>query len=114
MYKHQYAFCKGKSTEGALSQVVDKIESGLYRNCFTLGTFLDISGAFDNVLVDSIIAGFKSKGIAEHITNWYESSLRNRVAETNIGDTMVKRALTKGCSQGGVLSTIAWNLAIDE
>ena len=114
MYKHQYAFSKGKSTEGALSQVVDKIESGLYRNGFTLGVFLDISGAFDNVLVDSIIAGFKSKGISEHITNWYESSLRNRLAEANIGDTVVKRALTKGCAQGGVLSTVAWNLAVDD
>ena len=114
MCKHQYAFTKGKSTEGALSQVIDKIESGLHRNGFTLGVFLDISGAFDNILVDSIIAGFESKGIAEHITKWYESSLRNRVAEANIGETVIKRTLTKGCAQGGVLSTIAWNMAIDE
>ena len=114
MHKHQFAFRKGKSTDGALSQVVDKIESGLLRGAFTLAAFLDISGAFDNVLVDSIIRGFRTKGIPEHITHWYESSLRNRVAETSFGDIVIKRSLTKGTAQGGVISTIAWNLAIDE
>ena len=116
MHEYQFAFRKGKSTEGALSQVVDKIESGLYRSQFTLGVFLDISGAFDNISIDSIIKGFKRKEISENITRWFESSLRNRIANATLGDDSisVKRSLTRGTAQGGVLSTIAWNIAIDD
>ena len=114
MHKYQFAFQKGKSTEAALSQVVDRIESGLYRNAFTLAVFLDISGAFDNICVESIIEGFKRKGIPEHITGWFESSLRNRVAETNLDGITIMRKLSKGTAQGGVISTIAFNLAIDK
>ena len=111
----QYAFRANKSTDGALSQVVDKIESGLHRSQFTLGTFLDISGAFDNISIDSIINGFKRKEISENITGWFESSLRNRIADASLGDSIsVKRSLTRGTAQGGVLSTIAWNIAIDD
>ena len=114
MHKHQYAFQKGKSTEAALAKVVDFIEAGLLRSGYSLGVFLDISGAFDNIRVESIIKGFKRKNISESITGWFESSLRNRVAETSLDGFVVKRSLTKGTAQGGVISTIAWNLAIDD
>ena len=113
-HKYQFAFQKGKSTEGALSQVTDFIEAGLLRSGFSLGVFLDISGAFDNILVEYIISGFRRKGISEPIIGWFESSLRNRVAETTMNGCTIKRSLIKGTAQGGVLSALAWNLAIDE
>ena len=86
----------------------------MYRNGFTLAIFCDISGAFDNINIKAILDGLKRKNIPEFITGWFESCLRNRMAESILDDGKVKRLLTKGTAQGGVLSTIAWNIAIDD
>ena len=47
--KHQYGFRKNKSTELAISQLVDKITKGVDRGKYTLGIFLDFSKAFDTI-----------------------------------------------------------------
>ena len=45
----QHAFRKGRSTDSALTSMVEHIESALINKGFALGVFLDIQGAFDNV-----------------------------------------------------------------
>jgi hypothetical protein len=50
--KAQHAFRKDKGTDSALSEVVDKIEAGMLRKEHTLGVFLDIAGAFNNLSFD--------------------------------------------------------------
>jgi len=46
----QHAYTKGKSTESALHLVVSSIEKSLNIKEYTLIAFLDIEGAFNNVL----------------------------------------------------------------
>ena len=50
MHKNQHAFRKGRSTETALSDTVDILESEVLRKGHAVGVFLDIEGAFDNLL----------------------------------------------------------------
>ena len=52
--KQQHAFRKGFSCQTAISDLVDSIESNILRDEFSLSVFLDISGAFDNVLYSSM------------------------------------------------------------
>jgi len=50
----QHACTKGKSTESALHLVVGSIEKSLSIKEYTLITFLDIEGAFNNVIPSAI------------------------------------------------------------
>ena len=113
MHKLQFAFRNNKSTEGAISKVVDKIESGFLTSQASLACFLDISGAYDNILTKPILNGMKIKSLPTFMINWYKSYLENRVATAKVQNTTITRSLTKGTPQGGVWSSIAWNLAID-
>jgi hypothetical protein len=47
MHANQYAFRKGRSTESAISDTVDYLESKVLRGGFAIGVFLDIEGAFN-------------------------------------------------------------------
>ena len=113
IHKMQFAFRRNKSTEGAVSQVVDKIESGFLNSQISIACFLDVSGAYDNIMTQPILEGMKRKQLPSFMTKWYGSYLKNRVAIATIQGTTVKRTLTKGTPQGGVWSSLAWNLAID-
>jgi hypothetical protein len=43
----QYAYQRGRSTEAALHDLVQKIEGRLNQKEFSLGVFLDIDGTFN-------------------------------------------------------------------
>jgi hypothetical protein len=111
--RFQHAFRRDRGTDTALSEVVDKIESGLLRGQYTLGVFLDIQGAFDNLSIKSAIIGMKDRGFPPLITSWYRHYLSNRCAEIEVKGTKVKRSLSKGVPQGGVISPLCWNITFD-
>ena len=49
LYKKQFGFREGRSTEHAIIQLIDQIKSSFDKNHFTLGVFIDLSTAFDTV-----------------------------------------------------------------
>ena len=49
LYKKQFGFQKGHSTEHAITQLIDQINNSFEKNHFTLGIFIDLSKAFDTV-----------------------------------------------------------------
>ena len=81
-------------------------------NC--LGIFLDISGAFDNLQIHATVDGMKAKNICLGIINRYSHYLENRTIVANIGGVTVEKSLNRGTPQGGVLSPLVWNLAIED
>ncbi len=111
--RHQHAFRRGKSTETALSNMVEYIEKALVKRKFALGVFLDIQGAFDNVQPESIIQGMITKGINSNLIKWYHHYLLNRVIAMDHKGIKMSRHLTLGTPQGGVLSPIMWNLVFE-
>ena len=111
--KDQHAFRSGSSCDSALSDMCDDIESAITRGQYALGIFLDIAGAFDNLDINSAIAGMKRKQIDKNIVNWYSHYLKNRIVHTEVNNTPADRRLTRGTPQGGVLSPVVWNLAFD-
>ena len=49
LHPKQHGFQRGKSTESALSNTVNHLESFVLKKQYALGIFLDISSAFDSI-----------------------------------------------------------------
>jgi ribonuclease HI len=111
--KDQHAFRKGRSTETALSNMTEYIESALLNKSFALGVFLDIQGAFDNVPPQSILRGLGEKNADTALLRWYGHYLCNRSIEVEYKGIKAMRHLTRGTPQGGVLSPVMWNLVFE-
>ena len=114
LHKDQHAYSRVKNCNTALTRVVDQIEKGLLRKEFTLGLFIDISGAFNNLITEKALQAMRDRGFPEHLVSWYESFVTNRVANSELLGSKVKRKLKLGTPQGGVLSPLCWNVPMDE
>jgi len=88
----QHAYTKGKSTESALHLVVNSIEE------YKLIAFLDIEGAFNNVLPTAITEFLTELG----------------VEPATLGTSTQTRLVNRGTPQGGVLSPLLWNIAVNK
>jgi len=64
----QHAYTTGLSTETALSEAVDFIESAVYNKQYALAVSLDCSGAFDNISFDSAEQALEHMGVRHEIT----------------------------------------------
>jgi ribonuclease HI/retron-type reverse transcriptase len=114
MHKNQHAFRKGRSTESALSDTVDFLEHAVLQKGVAISVFLDIEGAFDNLLPEGIIRSLRTRKTPENILMWLHKYLLSRRAVVEHRGVNKTRRLVKGTPQGGVLSPVLWNLAFDE
>ena len=114
MHKNQHAFRKGRSTESALSDLVDHLESAALNGGTAIGVFLDIEGAFDNLLPVGVIDSLRKRNTPEHLLQWFQNYLVSRYVTVDYKGVKTTRRLVKGTPQGGVLSPVLWNLAFDE
>lgn len=114
LHRNQHAFRRGHSAEVSLSKMVSFIEETYERKELAVVVFLDIEGAYDNTSTKAVIAGMVKHGFPIEIINWYEFYLKNRTCEMDAGGAKYKRHLKTGVPQGGVLSVVAFNLAMDD
>jgi len=75
-FAEQHGFTVGKSTVSALRSVHERIDASKSRHIF--GTFLDITGAFDNVRWSPLITQLNSLGASLGTSKIVNSYLRNR------------------------------------
>ena len=111
--RRQHAYRAGKSTESAISQVLNQIEKGMLKPSFTLACFIDISSAFDRLNPKKAVEALINKGIPRAIATWYKDYLTKRFLDITIKGKNIKKVTSVGCPQGGVLSSILWNVAFD-
>merc|ERR1712015_394370 len=112
--KNQHAYSRVYNVDTALVQVVDEAEKGPLRKEFTLGVFIDIAGAFNNLKTENALEAMRKRGFPEHLVSWYESFVTNRIVNSELLGSKAKRKLKLGTPQGGVLSPICWNVPFDE
>lgn len=111
---NQHAFRPGRSTESALHGIVDKIERALLGQEFALGVFLDIEGAFDNVLFSSFSLALRTRKTHSCIVRWIMYMVTQREVTATLLGHQRTVAVCKGGPQGGVLTPLLWNLVIDD
>jgi retron-type reverse transcriptase len=78
-----------------------------------LGAFLDIERAFDNISFKTIITTARERGLEETCCRWIEFMLRGRLVHTSLMGSNISAKVTRGCTQGGVISPFLWNLVVD-
>ena len=109
----QHAYMKGRSTETALHKLVGCVEKSIEAQEYTLAAFLDIEGAFNNITSDSIIKALRGINVEESIIRWIGKMLTSRAVNANIAGSSLRRSVTRGTPQGGVISPLLWLLVVD-
>ena len=97
----------------AVSEVVDIIQSNIYRGGHVLAVSLDCSGALDRIKFSSAKDAMKRKNIPIGIINLYQNILAGRKTSAELQGEMSSRIPMRGSPQGGVLSPLIWNLIMD-
>ena len=110
----QHAYCKGRSVETALHSLVQKVEKSLRLKEFTLVAFLDIEGAFNNILPDAVTRALRNRGLDAPTVGFISHMLSSREIVAEIPGHSLRRYVVRGTPQGGVLSPLVWNLVLDE
>jgi hypothetical protein len=110
LMESQYAFQRGRSTEAALHDLVQKFEGILNQKEFVLSVFLDIDGSFDNASFGSMDAASGEHGVVLILRRWIDAMLRCRSVRVEIRGSSVRVLVNRGYPQGGVLSPLLWTV----
>ena len=78
LYKNQYGFQEGHSTEHAIVQLVDQIRNSFEGKQYTLGVFVELSKAFERVNHKILISKLENYGLTGKNLHWFISYLTNR------------------------------------
>ena len=104
---------KGRSTETALHELVRTIEKLNSVKEYAMVAFLDIEGAFNNIQPNSITAALSTLGVDPTVIELIGMMLTGRRITAEFGGTSTTRYVNRGTPQGGVLSPLLWNLALN-
>ena len=113
IHTKQHGFTKGKSTESAISNVVDYIEQCLFRRKSCIGVFLDISSAYDSIHIEHIRTSLYKHGGDVDLVEWYFHYLSNRILSLSLHGDTIKLHVNRGFPQGGVASAKFWLIAFN-
>ena len=109
----QYGFRKGSSTEAAILKLVSLVETSLKVGNYSLGIFLDIQGAFDNIPFVAIKRALEKTRARGNVSNWILHFITTRKLKLNIKGVALIIWILAGTPQGGVLSPFLWNIVLN-
>ena len=85
IHNNQHGFCAEKSTESAISNTVDYIESKIMTsNRHVIGVSLDIQAAFDSITPETIKNSLLKHNGDKKLVQWYYNYLRHRNLTTTL------------------------------
>lgn len=100
----QYGFRSGKSTEGAVTGLVDLIVEKVDKKKKVIGIFLDLAKAFDTVSIPILVKKLELIGCRDNFLKLLSDYLTGRAQKTKIGDQISReQTITHGVPQGSVL-----------
>jgi len=86
--------------------VVSSFEKSLSIKEYTLIAFLDIEGAFNNVLYTAIIESLTELGVEPPLVGLIHKLLISRTVTATLGSSTQTRLVNRGTPQGDVLSPL--------
>ncbi|XP_049880538.1 RNA-directed DNA polymerase from mobile element jockey isoform X1 [Pectinophora gossypiella] len=109
--KTQYGFRKGLSTTDSIAILTTDIRIALSNNQFLVGVFLDISAAYDNVLLPVLRQKLLNLSIPVRLAYFVCNLLMERSIQVRVqGSLLEPRRVWRGLPQGSVLSPLLYSL----
>ena len=115
LYKKQFGFQEGHSTELAIVQLVDQIRNSFVSKQYTLGVFVDLSKAFDTFNHKISISKLENYGIRGKNLLWFISDLTNRtqfIKYNNLNTSF--QNIICGVLQGSVLAPLLFLIYVND
>ena len=103
LYQAQYGFRKSHSTQHAIFDIINTIQTNMDKRLFSCGIFIYLKKAFDTVNHGILLNKLEHYGFHGIINDWFSSYFSNRTQTTeskcNISN---KAAITCGVPQRGL------------
>ena len=97
LYSSQYGFHRGHSTQHALLDIVNDIQSNMNPRLLhvSCGVFIDLKKAFDTVNHDILLDKLNHSGFRGITNDWFSSYLKNRMQTTTVGHHVSAKAAVR-------------------
>lgn len=110
----QLGFRRQKSCTDNLAILHSKIQKEFLGKNHLVSVFLDIKGAYDNVLADVLITRMKAINLPENLLNFISNLTSERKLNVRIGESLITRSTYKGLPQGSALSPLLYTIYTTE